>query len=128
MAGSIMAVQRNGSSRLGRSSAAPAGDLARGLGWFSIGLGTVELLAPGAVTRRLGRSVPRTSSRLPGSKLTVLSRRLGRGTSADGTSLGIIRTVRIGRPHVTLATDTTSPGSDDIASSRSRGIEGTEGS
>lgn len=32
----------------------PAYKLARGLGWFSIGLGVLELLAPGAVNRSLG--------------------------------------------------------------------------
>ncbi len=31
-----------------------AGSLARGLGWFSIGLGLVEVLAPGRLTRALG--------------------------------------------------------------------------
>jgi hypothetical protein len=28
--------------------------LARGLGWFSIGLGFAELVAPGRISRRLG--------------------------------------------------------------------------
>lgn len=38
----------------GPSSLTPADRLARGLGWFSIALGTLELLAPRRVTRMLG--------------------------------------------------------------------------
>jgi hypothetical protein len=38
----------------GPSSLGAADRLARGLGWFSIGLGITELLAPGAITRTLG--------------------------------------------------------------------------
>ncbi|WP_431266873.1 hypothetical protein [Dankookia sp. P2] len=38
----------------GPSSLGAADRLARGLGWFSIGLGTMELLAPGVITRALG--------------------------------------------------------------------------
>ena len=53
MAGGIVALQRE-SSRHSRPSGASPGDMARGLGWFSIGLGVTELLAPGAITRPLG--------------------------------------------------------------------------
>src|SRR5919112_5715207 len=45
-----MAQYRNRSSR--RDSSADA--LARGLGWFSIGLGLAEVIAPGALARALG--------------------------------------------------------------------------
>lgn len=45
-----MAQYRNRSS--GRDSSADA--LARGLGWFSIGLGLAEVIAPGALARALG--------------------------------------------------------------------------
>ncbi|WP_315756998.1 MULTISPECIES: hypothetical protein [unclassified Bradyrhizobium] len=38
----------------GPSSLTPADRLARGLGWFSIALGTLELLAPHRVTHALG--------------------------------------------------------------------------
>lgn len=38
----------------GRSSLGPSDRLARGLGWFSIGLGIAEILAPRAITRTLG--------------------------------------------------------------------------
>jgi len=38
----------------GPSSLGAADRLARGLGWFSIGLGTLELLAPRSITRALG--------------------------------------------------------------------------
>lgn len=40
--------------RTGHSSLTPADRLARGLGWFSIALGTLELLAPRRVTHALG--------------------------------------------------------------------------
>jgi hypothetical protein len=40
--------------RTGPSSLGSADRLARGLGWYSIGLGLVELLAPRAITRTLG--------------------------------------------------------------------------
>jgi hypothetical protein len=40
--------------RTGPSSLGSADRLARGLGWFSIGLGLTELLAPRAITRTLG--------------------------------------------------------------------------
>lgn len=40
--------------RTGPSSLGSADRLARGLGWYSIGLGLVELLAPRAITRALG--------------------------------------------------------------------------
>ena len=40
--------------RTGPSSLSSADRLARGLGWFSIGLGLTELLAPRAITRTLG--------------------------------------------------------------------------
>jgi hypothetical protein len=40
--------------RTGPSSLGTADRLARGLGWYSIGLGLVELLAPHAITRALG--------------------------------------------------------------------------
>jgi hypothetical protein len=40
--------------RTGPSSLGSADRLARGLGWYSIGLGLVELLAPHAITRTLG--------------------------------------------------------------------------
>jgi len=40
--------------RTGHSSLTSADRLARGLGWFSIALGTVELFAPRRVTRALG--------------------------------------------------------------------------
>lgn len=40
--------------RTGPSSLGASDRLARGLGWFSIGLGIVELLAPRAITRSLG--------------------------------------------------------------------------
>jgi hypothetical protein len=40
--------------RTGPSSLGGADRLARGLGWFSIGLGLTELLAPRAITRTLG--------------------------------------------------------------------------
>lgn len=38
----------------GPSSIKPADKLGRALGWFSIGLGMTELIAPGALTRALG--------------------------------------------------------------------------
>jgi hypothetical protein len=38
----------------GQSSLSAVDQLARMLGWFSLGLGAVELLAPGRVTRALG--------------------------------------------------------------------------
>lgn len=40
--------------RKGPSSLTSADKLARGLGWFSIGLGVVELVAPGRIARALG--------------------------------------------------------------------------
>ena len=40
--------------RSGPSSLGPSDRLARALGWFSIGLGLTELLAPRAITRTLG--------------------------------------------------------------------------
>jgi hypothetical protein len=40
--------------RSGPSSIEPADRLARRLGWFSIGLGTMEVLAPRQITRALG--------------------------------------------------------------------------
>lgn len=40
--------------RKGRSTLTSADKLARGLGWFSIGLGIVELVAPGRIARTLG--------------------------------------------------------------------------
>ncbi|MFC5068021.1 hypothetical protein [Flaviflagellibacter deserti] len=40
--------------RSGPSSLSGADRLARALGWFSIGLGIVEVIAPGAITRTLG--------------------------------------------------------------------------
>jgi hypothetical protein len=40
--------------RTGPSSLGSADRLARGLGWYSIGLGLVELLAPRTITRALG--------------------------------------------------------------------------
>src|SRR5919205_3087162 len=40
--------------RTGPSSLGSADRLARGLGWFSIGLGLTELLAPRTITRTLG--------------------------------------------------------------------------
>jgi hypothetical protein len=40
--------------RTGHSSLTPADKLARGLGWFSIGLGALELFAPRRITRALG--------------------------------------------------------------------------
>ncbi|MGY3443647.1 hypothetical protein ACVW17_003648 [Bradyrhizobium sp. USDA 4473] len=40
--------------RSGPRHAPPADRLARSLGWFSIGLGTLELLAPRRITRPLG--------------------------------------------------------------------------
>ena len=54
MAGGIVALQRGSASRRTLWSRASAGDLARGLGWFSIALGVAELLAPRVVTRVLG--------------------------------------------------------------------------
>lgn len=38
----------------GPSSLQPSDRLARGLGWFSLALGALELAAPGAITRTLG--------------------------------------------------------------------------
>src|SRR6201989_2845382 len=38
----------------GRSSLSSADKLARALGWFSIGLGLAELIAPNSITRALG--------------------------------------------------------------------------
>lgn len=40
--------------RSGRSSLGTADQLAKALGWFSLGLGLAELLAPGRITRMLG--------------------------------------------------------------------------
>lgn len=40
--------------RSGHSSLTAADSLARGLGWFSLGLGIVELVAPGRITKALG--------------------------------------------------------------------------
>jgi hypothetical protein len=40
--------------RSGPSSLGPSDKLAKGLGWFSIGLGVVELMAPRSITRALG--------------------------------------------------------------------------
>jgi hypothetical protein len=40
--------------RTGASSMDSTDNLARALGWFSIGLGAVELMAPGRITRALG--------------------------------------------------------------------------
>jgi hypothetical protein len=40
--------------RSGPSSLAPSDRLAKALGWFSLGLGLAELLAPGSITRALG--------------------------------------------------------------------------
>ena len=54
MAGSIMAMQRGGSSRRGRPSAdASAGGSMQGLGWFPIALGTAALVA-GLGSRKKG--------------------------------------------------------------------------
>ncbi len=63
-----------------RPAAAPAQSLqlARGLGWFSIGLGAVELLTPGALTRLLG---------LRGQENLVRSY----GMREIGTGIGILR-------------------------------------
>lgn len=52
MAGTALLRNRASSGR--RISRPSAQALARGLGWFSIALGAVELLTPGAVTRRVG--------------------------------------------------------------------------
>ncbi|HEX4260492.1 MAG TPA: cyclase dehydrase [Acetobacteraceae bacterium] len=41
------------SRRIGRASSAAA-DLARGLGWFGIGLGAIEVIAPRALSRSIG--------------------------------------------------------------------------
>jgi hypothetical protein len=38
----------------GPSSLGPSDRLAKGLGWFSLGLGLAELIAPGHITRALG--------------------------------------------------------------------------
>ena len=48
-----MAYGRNGNFRRSRSSGITQ-DLAYGLGWFSIGLGAAEVLAPRALARTLG--------------------------------------------------------------------------
>src|SRR4051794_6804335 len=40
--------------RTGRSSQGTSDQLGKALGWFSIGLGLTELIAPGAITRFLG--------------------------------------------------------------------------
>jgi len=40
--------------RSGRSSVGNADTLAKALGWFSVGLGIAELVAPGRITRALG--------------------------------------------------------------------------
>ena len=46
---------------------APAGRLAKGLGWFSIGLGLAEVIAPGPLSRLIGlRSKPKPLLRLYG--------------------------------------------------------------
>ena len=54
MAGGIIVSRQSGSSHRGRRSQGRASALARGLGWFSIGLGMAELVTPRAVTRALG--------------------------------------------------------------------------
>ena len=54
MAGGIVTLQRNGSASSTGMSGVSAADLSQGLGWFSVGLGMVELLAPGTITRPLG--------------------------------------------------------------------------
>src|SRR3954454_14162447 len=40
--------------RSGPSSLGPSDQLAKALGWFSLGLGLAELVAPHAITRALG--------------------------------------------------------------------------
>ncbi len=54
MAGGIIVSQQSNPSHRGRRSQGRAGALARGLGWFSIGLGIAEIVAPHAITRALG--------------------------------------------------------------------------
>ncbi|MCQ8239561.1 SRPBCC family protein [Rhizosaccharibacter radicis] len=66
MAGGIMTAPGNRSWRHKSLSTAPTGDLTRGLGWFSIGLGMAELLTPGLVTRSLGTGKGRELARLYG--------------------------------------------------------------
>lgn len=64
-----MAYARRSSLRSNARSAAD--NLASGLGWFSIGLGLVELLAPQVLTRRLGQEGHETILRLYGAREIV---------------------------------------------------------
>ena len=43
--------------RKGPSSLTDADRLTRALGWFSVGLGVIELLAPGRIARSLGWTI-----------------------------------------------------------------------
>jgi hypothetical protein len=72
----------------GPSSFGASDRMARNLGWFSIGLGALELLLPERVTRTLGMegqeiwSAPTASARSPAaSSLYRLRKRLGCGAA-----------------------------------------------
>jgi uncharacterized membrane protein len=56
--GSVMGMSRRGNGGIGSEQ------MAAGLGWFSIGLGVAELLAPGAVARGIGLRRSSTSRNL----------------------------------------------------------------
>lgn len=57
----------------GPSSLTASDKLARGLGWFSLALGAVELMAPGTVTRALGLQGRETLVRAYGAREVMAS-------------------------------------------------------
>jgi hypothetical protein len=92
----------------GPSSLGPSDRLARGLGWFSLGLGAVELVAPRAITRFLGAQGNERLVRLYGAReigagvLTLsLEKNAGLWSRVAGDGLDILTvagTLRPGNP------------------------------
>jgi hypothetical protein len=93
-------VLRSGPSSLGASDR-----LARALGWFSIGLGLAELIAPGRITRALGMEGHETLVRAYGAReighgIVSLSpdKHLGLWSRVAGDGLDIATLMRAMRP------------------------------
>ncbi|MBV8703648.1 MAG: SRPBCC family protein [Acetobacteraceae bacterium] len=105
MAGSIMAVQRNGSSRRGRpSSDASAGGRMQGLGWIPIALGTAAIVA-GLGSRKKGTmALALTAFAGVAAAAAVRDGQLGRGKAdskgqggASGGEPEVERSITIGK-------------------------------
>src|SRR3954451_4626461 len=91
--------------RSGPSSLDTADRLARGLGWFSIGLGLTEMLAPGQIARALGMDGKEAMVRAFGAReiasgILSLSpeKRLGLWSRVVGDGLDIATLLSASRP------------------------------